>query len=182
MKVRICQNRINSVLSVVVSTEDWSRHELDAIVRFGEPEIRIGGVFRKHCRRCDCVPHVHPPRGDRDKIDNLLDTVAGIVRDDVDSGYGIQNTLLDMRDSVSEYEYDESDMSNDPECFFELPEASKRVRSEFPVLVQFDADEFDDPEVCAKSWSDEIVRRIAEAVERLRKTSADLVKEEVYEF
>lgn len=52
MKVRVSQNKINSVLSVIVSTEDWSRHELDAIVRFGEPTIQIGGKFRKHTTRC----------------------------------------------------------------------------------------------------------------------------------
>lgn len=130
MKVRVSQNKINSVLSVVVSTEDWSRHELDSIVRFGEPSIQIGGRFLKHCTRC--MPS--PCR-----------------------------------------EQDES-------CWFEIPEQEKKIRSDFPILVEFGPEDFDEPGLCAKSWSDAIVGRIAKEVERLRRTSANLVKEETYEF
>ena len=36
MKIRVSQNRINSILSVVVSTYDWSNHELDMIVKLGK--------------------------------------------------------------------------------------------------------------------------------------------------
>ena len=132
MKVRVSQNKINSVLSVIVSTEDWSRHELDSIVRFGEPSIQIGGKFRKHCTKCVPLPC--------------------------------------------------NDDSNDEWCWFELPEQEKKIRSDFPILVEFGPDDFDDPELCARSWSETIVRRIAKAVERLRHKSANLVKEEVYEF
>lgn len=131
MKVRVNQNKINSVLSVIVSTEDWSRHELDAIVRFGEPSIQIGGRFRKHSTKCLPCP---------------------------------------------------CDESNDDDCFFELPEQEKKIRSDLPILVEFGADDFDDPALCAKSWSDVIVGRISRAVDKLRRTNANLVKEEVYEL
>lgn len=130
MKVRVNQNKINSVLSVLVSTEDWSRHELDAIVRFGEPTIQIGGRFLKHCTKCMPSP-CHDP---------------------------------------------------DEDCWFEIPEQEKKIRSDLPILVEFGADDFDDPALCAKSWADVIVGRIAKAVEKLRRTNANLVKEEVYEF
>ena len=132
MKVRVSQNKINSVLSVIVSTEDWSRHELDSIVRFGEPSVQIGGKFRKHCTKCAPIPC--------------------------------------------------NDDSNDEWCWFELPEQEKKIRSDFPILVEFGPDDFDDPGLCARSWSETVVRRIAKAVERLRNKSANIVKEEVYEF
>lgn len=133
MKIRVSQNRINSILSVVVSTTDWSRHELDSIVKLGEPKVQIGGKFLKHCTAC--FPHPCP------------------------------------------------DESNDiPDwCWFELAESEKGVRSGFPIMVEFGEDDFDDPELCAKSWSDEIVRRIVRAVKQLRRTTLDLVREETYE-
>ena len=135
MKIKVVQNKINSVLSVIVSTTDWSRHELDAIVRFGEPTVQIGGKFLKRCPECFLPPCP-------------------------------------------------SDDSNDvPEwCEFELAESEKKVRSEFPVMVEFGPDDFDDPELCAKSWSDEIVRRIVRCVKKLRQTTADIVREETYEI
>lgn len=133
MKIRVSQNRINSILSVVVSTYDWSNHELDMIVKLGEPKIQIGGEFKKAC-----IPCMLPPCPDH------------------------SNDYPDW-------------------CTFELPEAEKGVRSEFPVMVEFGSDDFDDPELCAKSWSDEIVRRIARAVKVLRRQTLDLVREETYE-
>jgi uncharacterized protein YcsI (UPF0317 family) len=134
MKINVKQNRINSVLSVIVSTSDWSRHELDSIVRFGEPTIQIGGKFVKLCTRC-LVPRCP------------------------------------------------FDDSNDlPEnCEFYVAEAEKKVRSDFPIMVEFGPDDFDEPELCARSWTDEIVGRIVDAVRELRQTSADIVREETYE-
>lgn len=133
MKIRVGQNRINSVLSVIVSTDDWSRHELDSIVRFGEPKVQIGGTFVK-----ECLPCMLPPCPDESN--------------------------------------DEPDW-----CRFDVAESERGIRSEFPIMMEFGQDDFDDPELCAKSWSDEIVRRIVREVRRLRRTEADIVKEETYE-
>lgn len=133
MKINVIQNRINSILSVVVETTDWSRHELDSIVRLGEPKVQIGGKFLKECPQC--LPTPCP--------------------------------------------FDSNDI---PEwCEFSIAEAEKGIRSEFPIMVEFGSDDFDDPELCAKSWSDEIVRRIVREVKKLRRTTFDLIRKETYE-
>jgi len=171
MKVRVNQNRINSVLSVVISTDDWSRHELDLIVRFGEPTIQIGGKFLKHCTKCIKRHGRRKGRLDRE--------LGMIVRDDLDSGYGTDPGIVELTSQSGDCGCDES---NDDDCCFELPEQEKKIRSDMPILVEFGEEDFDDPALCARSWADEIVKRIAKAVDRLRKINSNLVKEEVYEF
>ena len=176
MKVRVSQNRINSILSVIVSTEDWSRHELDAIVRFGEPKIQIGGRFLKHCTKC-----MHPRHGQHGpEADRLRSEIGRIIESEIETGYRPPKELVDLVAPKPPCDCDSND--EDPSCWFELPEQEKGVRSDLPILVEFGSDDFDDPELCARSWADEIVGRIARAVEGLRRENANLVKEEVYEF
>lgn len=132
MKVIVKQNKINSVLSVIVAITDWSRHELDNVVRYGEPEIDIGGVFHTRPVDCEC---------DKD-----------------DSNDGLR-----------------------PGDFY-IPSKYKKLRSEFPVMQEFDSRDYEDPEKCAIAWKTEIVDRIRKAVADLRQIDCHFVKEEIHEI
>lgn len=132
MKVIVKQNKINSVLSVIIAITDWSRHELDNVVRYGEPEIDIGGVF-----------HTLPP------------PPCGCLPED-------SNDLL-------------------PGDFY-IPSKYKKLRSEFPILQEFDSRDYEYPERCAIAWKDEIIRRVVRAVSELRQVDNHFVKEEIHEI
>ena len=43
MKIRIFKRIVDSVFDVRIQTEDWSQHDIDLMVKYGEPEINIGG-------------------------------------------------------------------------------------------------------------------------------------------
>jgi len=43
MKIRIFANMDNSVLRVVVNTEDFSQEDLKLMRQYGEPEVNVGG-------------------------------------------------------------------------------------------------------------------------------------------
>ena len=70
----------------------------------------------------------------------------------------------------------------DEEDFFCLPVAYKKIRSEFPILMTFTEEHFQDPEKVGKLWADEIARRIAIEVKGLRYLGTLFQKEEVYEI
>lgn len=141
MKIRIQRSLINSVPSVIVYTTDWSREELDCMLRLGEPFVNLGGVFWK----TPC------------HVDDSNDCPCVEALEDSNDGYC------------------ESD-----DCFV-MPEAMKRIRSDFPVLQQFPEDRFENPELVAKIWADEIARRIAVEVKDIRYNGTMFSKEETYE-
>jgi len=50
MKIRIYKRLIDGVFFIRVQTEDWSENDRSLMVKFGEPEIDLGGEF-------SCVPN-----------------------------------------------------------------------------------------------------------------------------
>lgn len=155
MKIRIQRSKINGVPSAVVHTTDWSRQDLDAILSVGEPSVDIGGKFWK-CRRCDDSNDECPERP-RGFFESLPETCG-----------------CDPEDSAEGYE--------DTDDYFTIPSSGKKIRSGFPVLMDFSSDYFTNPELCAKIWADEMARRIACKVRMLRFMGTALAgKEEVYD-
>ena len=45
MKIRILKKLIDGVFDVRVQTEDWSENDVRLMVKYGEPEINLGGTF-----------------------------------------------------------------------------------------------------------------------------------------
>jgi len=45
MKIRIIKKLVGSVFDVRVYTEDWSENDRELMIKYGEPEINIGGVI-----------------------------------------------------------------------------------------------------------------------------------------
>ena len=43
MKVRVFKNICNSVIRIVINTEDFSQEDVKLMCQFGEPEINVGG-------------------------------------------------------------------------------------------------------------------------------------------
>jgi hypothetical protein len=43
MKIRIFKRIVDGVFDVRIQTEDWSQHDIDLMVKYGEPEINLGG-------------------------------------------------------------------------------------------------------------------------------------------
>lgn len=43
MKIRIFKRVVDGVFDVRIQTEDWSQHDIDLMVKYGEPEINLGG-------------------------------------------------------------------------------------------------------------------------------------------
>lgn len=44
MKKRVFQRMVDSVFDVVIITEDWSCGDRELMVKFGEPEVNVGGA------------------------------------------------------------------------------------------------------------------------------------------
>ena len=45
MKIRIFKKLQNGVFDVRVQTEDWSENDRNLMVKYGEPEVNLGGTF-----------------------------------------------------------------------------------------------------------------------------------------
>jgi len=45
MKIRIIKKLIDNVFDVRIYTEDWSENDRELMIKYGEPEINIGGVI-----------------------------------------------------------------------------------------------------------------------------------------
>ena len=45
MKIRIFKKLQNGVFDVRVQTEDWSENDRNLMIKYGEPEINLGGEF-----------------------------------------------------------------------------------------------------------------------------------------
>lgn len=45
MKIRKLKRILDSVVHVCIYTEDWSENDRSLMVKFGEPEISLGGTF-----------------------------------------------------------------------------------------------------------------------------------------
>lgn len=43
MKIRIFKRIVDGVFDVRIQTEDWSQHDIDLMVKYGEPEVNLGG-------------------------------------------------------------------------------------------------------------------------------------------
>lgn len=43
MKIRVFKNMCNSVLRIVINTEDFSQDDIRLMRQFGEPEVNVGG-------------------------------------------------------------------------------------------------------------------------------------------
>lgn len=140
MRISVRRMKVNGVQCAVIETLDWSRHELDLMLRHGEPEIELGGKFmlqRPECL-CSCGYDVDPSN-------------------DLDG------------DGVPDY------------CYFDVGMRFAGLASGFPVMEQFGVDSFQMPEEAAKAWSDEVSRRIVQAVRRLRESDGAVSTSEVYE-
>lgn len=186
MKIKVYQNLINSVYSVVVSNEDFDRGDLDAIVKYGEPEVDIGGIFLKHTPPCLCKFGQKTCCTVEDRVVGLLDGLDRLTAEELSSGDGVQESLLNLKQAASGCcIYTQEDVESCPECFFVMPASLKKVRSDFPVMVEFNSEvvpEGDDPKLIAGWWADEVVRRIACAMKTLRSRASAVVKEETYEI
>lgn len=182
MKIRVCQTSINSVLSSIVSLSDWDKGELDAIVRYGDPVVDVGGWFLKQGRT---EVHSPPPPTSTsldDRVRSFLDRLRATNISGLSNGDAIVDWIKELKEaSMDVGSYTPEDLENHPDCFFELPSSEKRIYADFPVMAEFDRSKYDQPELCAKSWSDEIVRRLTVAVRGLRCFSTLVIKEEVYE-
>ena len=44
MKIRIIKKLVDSVFHIRIQTEDWSEYDRELMLKYGEPEINIGGV------------------------------------------------------------------------------------------------------------------------------------------
>ena len=182
MKIRVCQNSINSTLASVISLSDWDKGELDAIVRYGDPVVDVGGWFLKQgCKEVSAPP---PPTSTSldDRVRSFLDRLRATDVTGIASGNAIVDWIKELKDaSMDVGSYRPEDVDAHPECFFDIPSSEKRIYADFPVMMEFDRSKYDQPELCAKSWSDEIVRRLTVAVRGLRCFSTLVIKEEVYE-
>jgi len=154
MKIRVYRSVINSVPSVVVRTTDWGRDDLDAILRVGEPEVEIGGRFEK-CRK----------PADRSNTCDIAMSMLGCI-DSNDRWPDCQC------DDSTDAGYSEDDDS------FTVPCMKVKVRSGFPVMVDFSPDYFKCPQSIAKIWSSEVAERISRAVGALRLLGSVLSSEE----
>jgi hypothetical protein len=45
MKIRILKKLIDGVFDVRIQTEDWSENDVRLMVKYGEPEVNLGGVL-----------------------------------------------------------------------------------------------------------------------------------------
>lgn len=45
MKIRTFKQLKDGVFHVRIQTEDWSEHDYELMVKFGEPEINLGGTY-----------------------------------------------------------------------------------------------------------------------------------------
>ena len=45
MKIRIFKKLVDGVFDVRIQTEDWSENDRSLMVKYGEPEIDLGGLF-----------------------------------------------------------------------------------------------------------------------------------------
>ena len=45
MKIRIFKRIVDGVFDVRIQTEDWSENDVGLMVKYGEPEINLGGTF-----------------------------------------------------------------------------------------------------------------------------------------
>lgn len=186
MKIKVYQKKINGVLSVIVATTDWSKSDLDFIIKLGEPEIDIGGVFKKLNSECSCIQGEYQSNSDlKVKVIGFFDKLNQVEETDVDCGNDIAKTILELKDaSNSEPTYTDEVIRENPECFFELDHSNRKIRSDFPIMIDFtvsDSELESDVQEKAKSWSDTIVRRIAREVKKLRTISEMTINEEVYE-
>jgi hypothetical protein len=186
MKIKVYQKKINGVLSVIIATTDWSKFDLDSIIKLGEPEIDIGGVFKKLNSECSCIQGEYQSNSDlKGKVVGFFDKLNKVEEADVDCGDDIAKTILELKDAAnSEPTYTDEVISENPECFFELGHSNRKIRSDFPIMIDFTVSdselEFDVQEK-AKSWSDTIVKRIVREIKKLRAMSEMIIKEEVYE-
>lgn len=53
MKIRIIKKLTDNVFDVRVYTEDWSANDRELMIKYGEPEINIGGVVSYHSDATD---------------------------------------------------------------------------------------------------------------------------------
>lgn len=71
MKIRIFKRLVGGVFESRVQTEDWSENDRRLMVKFGEPEINLGGEF-------SCVPN-SDSSSQEDIIVRLDDVYARIM-------------------------------------------------------------------------------------------------------
>lgn len=45
MKIRILKRLVNGTFNICIQTEDWSEQDRTLMVKYGEPEIDLGGEF-----------------------------------------------------------------------------------------------------------------------------------------
>ena len=194
MKIKVQQCLINSIPSVIVYTEDWSRQELDAILRFGEPEIDIGGKFDKHPRKdpdpSGDDPGIHDGRLSH-QVKLFFDKLSEVTIENTGTSDALQKWLLDLKEAIDvktpEHMPDDSndegyDDYSETDDYFTMPTIFKKIRSGFPILVAFHKDVFQNPQRIAQLWADEIARRIAIEVKGLRYLGTLFTKEETYEI
>lgn len=53
MKIRIIKKLTDNVFDVRVYTEDWSANDRELMIKYGEPEINVGGVVSYHSDATD---------------------------------------------------------------------------------------------------------------------------------
>lgn len=190
MKIKVQKARINSIPTVIIWTTDWSKQELDNILRFDEPMVAIGGKFDKKPNGC---PASDVPGVCGGCLSNQVRRFFGkpleAMPEAGDTSHVLQQRLLNFKDAIEHESQPGPDLEDSSESgycdekdFFCLPVAYKKIRSEFPILMTFTEEHFQDPEKVGKLWADEIARRIAIEVKGLRYLGALFQKEEVYEI
>ena len=193
MKIKVQKARINAVPSVIIYTEDWSKQELDNILRFGEPLVDIGGEFSKHPSGSPTPddPGIHDGRLSN-QVKKFFKKLLEVTPETSDTSYELQKWLLDLKQSIMDDtpsgggegggEGGGSSGAGEDENKFWLPTEYKEIKRGFPILKAFSSETFEDPEKIGKLWADEIARRIAIEVKGLRYLGTMFTKEEVYEI
>lgn len=70
MKIRVYKRLIDGVFHVLVNTEDWSENDRRLMLKYGEPEINLGGRFV-------CVPN----SGEESTSSDSHDEIAAVIDD-----------------------------------------------------------------------------------------------------
>lgn len=197
MKIRKFFEIEDGVYIAILKTEDWSENDSNLILRFGEPEIDVGGKITVYTE----ITGVHDG-GDASVV--LVDStktwttnvLAGrIVRhtSSTTEASVVSNTEHEVV-TLPEISWNDGDAYSILEVAFTLSTDYRRIKTESPFVHKFDSrdytvislEDYTVPEslrptakVMSLAWSDNIEQRLISAITTLRTNTDDYTGEEV---